>query len=219
MPFSSNVRRSKRHSTHWTQEFVNLLLNNRVDLSILPEAVPKSPVCFRSVLISPNKFNSPNKIHDLLFRNAGIDRKLEAKKGDCRPNIVMIVRDSSKRIDRTIPQEIINAFLKEMPFIEVIRDLGKLPLIRQIQIMQRSNICVHAAEISNVVFVRERTRMIELFPFGYYTSYFNLMYEAFNVRNVRRITSKPDIERFTGCMNHLASKKGLNQEIKERILK
>jgi len=221
--FSSGALGSK---LHWNHEFVNMLLGkkNRRGLYMLPEAVPNSPVCFRSVLTSPNRFNSANKVHDGLLRDGGVQRKLEMK-GKCSAHIVMIVRDSSKSLDRTVPAEIMRALLREMPSIEVVQDLGKLSLKGQISIMQRANIiiCAHGAEISNLVFVRERTRIIELFPFGYYYRYFDTIYELFNVRNVRRLVSRPDIDRFIECMNKRAEKNMpkifFNQEIKEKSLK
>jgi len=216
--FSPNILGSKRG---WNHAFVNLLLKrSNLLYPNIPEYKPNAPLCFRSVLLSPQKFNSRNKVHDALFRNAGIKRRFEMKEGKCRPKIVLIVRDSSKKLDRTIPRGIIDAFLKEIPDIEVVQDMGKLPLEGQMHIIQGANIliCVHGAELSNLVFLRERTRVIEIFPFGYYYGHFNSMYKYFNVRSVRRISAKPDTERFFGCVKHRAKRKDFSQELKENFL-
>lgn len=73
----------------------------------------------------------------------------------------------------------------------------------QVQSMQEADIIIgaHGAGLSNIIFARMQTPLIEIFPQFYYMSTFDKLAEVFDI-TYSSLVAEPDTASFLQCLNH-----------------
>lgn len=104
-----------------------------------------------------------------------------------------ILTDSKKSF---MTPNVITTLFEEMPFSE------------QVEAMQKADILVgvHGAGLSNMVFARRDTPLIEIFPFTYYAGPFGGLSYSLHIL-YSSVISSPDTKTFLECIDFWATKK------------
>lgn len=193
------------NETLWSRAFYKMMTKNFKYLHIIPEQehyLQPDPTCYRSIIRSTQIYDAKNKLHDRLFREHGVKREREENglNSTCNPHIVVLERDPKVGLKRTMLPGTTDKLQQRFPKMEIVRDLGSLTFEEQIQVFQRTDILVtvHGAELTNSVFFRERTHVLEIMPFGYYYPWFDGIFDSAHV-NLTRIYAPPDEEQFYPC--------------------
>lgn len=178
--------------------------------------------CFSSISIpgvSPGRFRKHGEVlNNVLLQHSGIQQKLPtvSTTETCSLNVTIINRP--KRTENSPPwfaepRRIVNVVDLEKELhkqagrlglsikIENVEDLGELPFREQFQIMQRTQslISIHGAELSNSIFLRKGTAVVEIYPFRYTPNIFAVMMQSFGVLQ-KTIIADPDERAYKGCL-------------------
>lgn len=217
----------------WNRGFFAMLTNSSVEnprhVYIVPPTTRQPALhCFRSMLATPLGADTSSKNRDTLLRKAGISRK---RISTCSPRIVVVVRNPKGKVDRTIPMPLVRRLHHELAAriptatVEVFEGFDGLSVRQQAALMQRTDILVsvHGAELSNLIFIRRGASVIQLFPFGFRSRWFDPLMDAVGATHVEAFV-KPDTERFLQCVKDRTPKLWPNlapdvvQRVKTRFL-
>ncbi len=213
------------NDTHkWTSSLLARLVDVNKSVTFAPFTFSKPTTCFNSVIVSPLKYDIDKPATDRLLRNAGTERT-----PDKHTNILILTRPW--RVSRGTPTKMVRELKQELRkqlnsngLSETTIETGGmtgLPFDRQVDLMQRADIVIspHGAELSNTMFLRRSSTVIEVFPFGWvYRPFFARMLRAVHAKRVEAY-SPPDKKRFESCMKrrHLPKAQRLLYERQENL--
>lgn len=200
----------------WNRDFMNFLTTNSTNLHIVNFGDLRNnfpATCFRSAIMSPLKYDGTNELHDRLLREKGVQRQLNIKKGNkCEPRVVVLFRDTNRRLDRTFLKstiekfpETVHEYLKRVNIsatLEIVTDLGRdRGFEQQRQVFEGADllVSVHGAELSNALFLRNRARLVEISPFGLFDAWFQSTSFAAGAQR-QKICAPPDRDQFMQCV-------------------
>lgn len=174
--------------------------------------------CYRSLVTTPENYDTEKPGHDSLMKAAGIQRE---PKCDGKPHIVLLSRrygPGPGYLGRKILNSTLNELQSELATIsdasvEWIYGLGGLNFSEQVKLIQRADVLVtvHGAELSNAVFLRRGARLIELFPFGFHMNYYkHTVADPIHVKHIA-YAGKPDPDPFYKCIKSAANKDPLGE--------
>lgn len=188
----------------WTMNFLRKITDVNKTVHVAPHTFAKPTTCFRSLIISPLKYDAANRASDRLLQNAGIQRTPRQQ-----VNVVILMRPpwAARGTPRSLVLQLRNQLRKQLDndgstnvTIETGSMVG-LEFDAQLDLMQRADILVspHGAELSNTLFLRRSTTVFEIFPFGWvYRQYFTNILKALHVKRIE-VVSQPDEQRFYRC--------------------
>ncbi len=163
----------------------------------------KRTECYRSLITTPKMFRASISGHDRLLRNAKVEREPK-----CFSRVLLLTRvPYPGRIARTIPDKTIAAVRKEVARLSDVEidwrhGLTRTNFSEQVAMFQRADVvvAVKGAELSNGLFLRRGARVIELFPFIHYTTYF--YYSTIIPVGAKHVPfgTRPDPEPFYECL-------------------
>lgn len=176
--------------------------------------------CFASISVAGKAHATitPQTFHESLLTQPAIVREIETVPvhAVCRINVTIINRPLVRQINPRLGPEsrrVVNiealrdALLAEAHRLNISIELSersdfhKISFQDQFKVMQetQSLISVHGAELGNLIFMRKRSAVVEIFPFRYWTNLFEgfgklagLGYDA--------VTAEPDVEGYRKCM-------------------
>lgn len=193
--------------------------------------------CYKSAFFTRGPYNKNVIMSDHLRRMHflelnGINRRrrrapgayaggIQEQKG-CRVNITI----SNRKVVEGAHNRLIGRFVKNLPELReaIIRQAKRVPGLNvtvesmtlegrslwwHINGMQKTDVWVagHGPLLSNMLFLREGSTIVELQPFTYYPRTYENMARYLAHVNYDRYIAHPDVEAFKRCMNHLYSKK------------
>lgn len=90
----------------------------------------------------------------------------------------------------------------------------------QINAMQKTDIWIagHGSLLTNMVFLRENSTVVEIQPFTYYPQQYEKMAQHLAYVNYDRYIAHPDLEGFKACMSHLYPKKHPSHQKAQKLL-
>jgi len=236
VPLEDRVR--KQDETSWVRSFLRLLppLPNTgpsytFAADIYPNGEDSAPSCFRSVIegVPPSRLDAmPPSLtgeENIMFSKNRIAKR---PREECPLNITVLDRvdQGSKTAGRYFVD---TEGLKQSIEDEVAKRglVASVQIIRFIdatfdeQIVQMNDldflITVHGAELTNIVWMRPKAKVIEVMPFLYDTEIFREMGSHLDV-DVEQIFAAPDVERLEACLRFYNEKydmEGSLQAVKE----
>lgn len=229
-PLNPKFALSKRmlgRARSWNRAFFAMLTDSSMEhprhVHLLPPTSRQPPLhCFRSLLTSPLKHDTSIPKHDAFFRGKVTRERIST----CTPRIVVIVRSEKYRLDRTIPAPLVRRLRHELAkripsgTVEFFEALDGVSVREQAALMQRTDvlITVHGAELSNLIFVRRGASVLQIFPFGFRSGWFDQLMESVGARHVEAF-ARPDTKRFLDCVKERTPKlfPGLKPEVLTRV--
>ncbi len=209
----------------WTRKFMDYIADatHQPLLYYLPPVKPRTPACFRSLITNAVKYDIDYPERDALLRSTGVVR--QSARPRCAPHIIVVSR--KPKAARAIPQKLLvdlrTALRAELTrtnhsaTFEFVQDLSRLTFAGQVALMQRADVLVtaHGAELSNLIFLRRGTTVLEIYPFGWLLRLcFRRMLDSVHARRVE-LLSPPDPERFESCMQRAGRPKSESDVFKK----
>uniref|UniRef100_A0A6T6ACZ9 Glycosyltransferase 61 catalytic domain-containing protein n=1 Tax=Compsopogon caeruleus TaxID=31354 RepID=A0A6T6ACZ9_9RHOD len=208
--FEDRFRR-RSHSSEWIREFLQVLGADSIVLNTTSDSI----TCFNSIITASYKHRPQVSISHLLNQNSHIfsDNRLERMRTkdscQCDRKVVIINRhDSSKA--RTIAN--LNELEKKIASTRVCGKMFAVETVyfdsenfsSQVGTMQSADIIVsiHGAELSNSIFLRTGSFLLEILPFAYYPKRFSRFSEALALDHLQEI-AKPDGRSVSSCLKKL----------------
>lgn len=194
------------------------------------ESMPRN-ACFASISVTGKALPSltAHALHQGLLTQPAIAREIEdvPKHLPCRINVTIINRPVVRQIKKHLSTEsrrVVNtdsvrkALLTEAHRLNVSinlserTDFHKISFQEQFKVMQETHslISVHGAELGNIIFLRRRSTLVEIFPFRYRAGIFEGLAKTVGIVH-EAVTAKPDVEGYRKCMLGLFPPESPNQ--------
>eukprot|EP00181_Compsopogon_caeruleus_P003429 CAMPEP_0184679124 /NCGR_PEP_ID=MMETSP0312-20130426/1950_1 /TAXON_ID=31354 /ORGANISM="Compsopogon coeruleus, Strain SAG 36.94" /LENGTH=744 /DNA_ID=CAMNT_0027128373 /DNA_START=22 /DNA_END=2256 /DNA_ORIENTATION=+ len=211
----------------WVRSLVGLLPQNPIQAFLSDFGQSKESctqrILLRSVLSTSSSYNAPeetiSKDH-VIFRHNNIDRSANT---GCHLKVVILNRQQGNgrsiintgQVRDVIIQEGVARAL-QVDVQEV--DFEGLSFEKQVQTMLSGDIVIaaHGAALTNIIFMKEHSSIVEVMPFGWDAKLFSKKAETFRVF-WKEVRSYPDRVSFLNCLHSYLQKKPLDMHILQGI--
>lgn len=205
--------------------------------------------CYRSVLFTRGPFNGnaimPDHLRNIHFlQRNGIEkasRKVHnamafsaTKEGPCSINVTI----TNRRLVDGAHNRLIGRYITNIPSVRdaIVKQANRIPglyirvstmalegksLRWQINGMKKTDIWVagHGSLLTNMLFLRENSSVIEIQPFAYYPQTYKRMASGVAHVNYERYIAHPDVEAFRTCMRQMYPDEHSMKDEAEKLLR
>ncbi len=196
-----------KRSHGWITHLLTKISRSNATLHRAPYTSHKVATCFRSVITSPQRFDTEYAARDQLLRSVGVKR--EAPRAASHIVVLSRGQNGSRAMPTALKAQLKNELYTQLgkhqltdTTVEFVENIGRLGFDGQIALMQRADVLVsaHGAELSNALFLKRGSTVIEIFPFGWvFRNFFTNYFDAVHADRVE-FYAPPDPERFMRCM-------------------
>mmetsp|Transcript_7297 Transcript_7297/g.19045 ORF Transcript_7297/g.19045 Transcript_7297/m.19045 type:complete len:343 (-) Transcript_7297:309-1337(-) len=207
----------KAAETHWIREYVKLFPpfpdGPKVFYENTPPSAGEDAVCYNSV-VTVGRAVVPYSMIDEVYEPWKRHKILKSPRSSCEVTVTILNRDGEivkggVRQGRAFSdvERVRKSILKEGPKLGF--KVGEVPEVKfdglsfreQVDTMQGTDFlfAVHGAELTNIVFMRPLSAVVEVIPFGYNAELFQQMSHVVNIMHVI-IVADPDTPRLAECL-------------------